>query len=393
MDRQEFAQRFRAAAVGARSFAQTLVLEPLPESLCFRVVLNASYDGNPLDPDERVYPEDSSMQRGLSLLRCTEQEVVELLWRDGLVPEWIDLSVCTRLGDATVIEACCCGRFTANAELLYHQGEGYPPFHVLGPTFPVDYDWEKDSDVKFSVFERAEACSLAELAALEAHADKPWSLTLFGPEFTDDALAALPRLPRLELFEVVGSPLCGPGLARLAAHPKLRLLRLRLFGVDRFSLRGLAGLAALRTVELFNLPSGSWAGPEFAQEASRVEQLRLHGRSELTLPSGWPRALTQLQIVAERVDGGPIPAHLSTLVLRLPRQDEEALERLLEPLRAVDELDLSSTPVTDAVLERLLARVRPGTLRLVDTQVSDAYLARLAQQRGLRLIPRGPARR
>lgn len=87
-----------------------MLLEPLTEPLRFRVALNESYDGNPLDPDERVFPDDSGIERGLALLRCSAEQVVELLWRDGLVPEWVNLSVCTKLPAATLIEVRCCGR-------------------------------------------------------------------------------------------------------------------------------------------------------------------------------------------------------------------------------------------------------------------------------------------
>lgn len=74
------------------------------------------------------------------------------------------------------------------------------------------------------------------MLALEAQADQPWSLDLYGPAFTDEALGLIPRMPRLELLECVGSPLRGNGLPRLAGQPRLRILRLRLHEVDRFSL-------------------------------------------------------------------------------------------------------------------------------------------------------------
>lgn len=389
VDREQFAERFAAAAARARSFAQTMLLEPLPEPLRFRVALNESYDGNPLDPDERVFPNDSGIERSLALLRCSAEQVIELLWRDGLVPEWVNLSVCTTLPAATLIEVRCCGRFTANAELLYHQREGYPPFHVLGPDLPFDYDLQRDFGTKFSVFERAECCTLDELAALEAHADQPWSLDLFGPVFTDEALGQIPRMPRLELLECIGSPLRGNGLTRLAGQPRLRLLRLRLHEVDRFSLPDLRPLAAVCRVELYNLPEGAWAGPRFAEDARRVRELWLDGRHALVLPKEWPRSLRELRIVGQRIEAGTIPSRLDGLTLHLPHQDPDGLERLLAPLRAVDHLDLSSTLLNDTTLEGLLERVSPRRLRVVDTRVSDAYLRELGRRRPeLRLAPK-----
>lgn len=161
MDRELFASRFRSATEHARVFGQRFVIEELPERPCFHVVLNASYDGNPLHADEHVFPEDGSVENQLAIGRCSEHEVIELLWRDGLVPEWIDVSVVGRLVDATLIEVLCCGRFTANDELLYHVQGGMPPFHVLGPTLPNDHvegtkfgvllvHWTRESLKKFS---------------------------------------------------------------------------------------------------------------------------------------------------------------------------------------------------------------------------------------------------
>lgn len=388
MDRNQFAQRFAAAATQARSFAQSLVLESLPESLRFRVLLNSSYDGNPLHPDERVFPEDGSIEQSLALLRCSEAEVVELLWRDGMVPEWINLSVCARLPDATVLEALCCGRYTANAELLYHAHEGYPPFHVVGPPLPFDYEFEEDRGSKYSVFDRAECCSLTELAALEAYADKPWLLTLYGPAFTDDVLASVPRMPRLERLETVGSPLRGPGLTRLAAQPKLRLLRLRLHGVERFSLPDLTEFATLRDLEIHNLPGDAWASPRFERDAHQLARLWLRTDDALTIPSAWPHALTELRIDAVRVHGGSLPARIDSLTLMVPGQAPDEIERLLASLRAVKHLDLRSTPVTDTMLEHALERIRPDSLCVVDTAVSSSYLRELAVRRPqLRLSP------
>jgi hypothetical protein len=361
MERDQFAQRFDSAAVRARSFAQTLVVESLPEALRFRVVLNNSYDGNPLHADERVFPEDSAMERGLALLRCSQDEVVELLWRDGLVPEWIDLSVCASVPNATVIETSCCGRYTANAELLYHE-PAHAPFHVLGPPLPVGYDWQRSRDAKFSVFDRAECCSLDELAALDAHAHKLWSLTLHGSAFTDQALGSVPHARNLEVVEIVGSPLHGSGLTQLSIHPKLRLLRVRLHGVEHFSLPDLAELPSLRTLELYNLPRGGWAGSGFARTARRLDELHLHSALALTLPSEWPSSLARLRLVADRVEGGVLPARLDRLTLEVPGQDADELERLLASLQAVNHLDLRSTPVSDALLDRALKGVKVGSL-------------------------------
>lgn len=129
-----FAQRLHEAATAARDFARTFIEETLPDPMLFRLRLNSSYDGNPRVGDEVVYPDDSSFQRAEELKACDEEAVVKSLWRDGRVPEWIDVAVIGETGTATLLQLMCCGRFTAQNDRLYHEREGRPPFHVTGPT-------------------------------------------------------------------------------------------------------------------------------------------------------------------------------------------------------------------------------------------------------------------
>ena len=123
-----FRARLELASERAREFAGQWIEERLPEPLRFRVRLNQSYDGNPLHVDERVFPADSDSELAPALADCSLDEVVATLWRDGLVPEWINVSVIGEREHWTLVELLCCGRFTANDELLYHRESGRPPF-------------------------------------------------------------------------------------------------------------------------------------------------------------------------------------------------------------------------------------------------------------------------
>jgi len=67
----------------------------------------------------------------------------------------------------------------------------------------------------------------SELQRLRPHAAKIWSLRLSGTEFSDETLSQLPSLPRMEILELTG-PIRGGGLRALAAHRKLRVLRIEL---------------------------------------------------------------------------------------------------------------------------------------------------------------------
>lgn len=138
MDRQTFVQRFREAHGAAVSFARRFVVQELPEEKMFLLHLNQSYDGNPLVDDEETYPEDS-LPGGKPPEPLLEDQVISRLWRDGKVPEWVNLCVQAQDDTFTYIELLCCGRYTAQDENLYHQHEGYAPFHVLGPDLPIGW--------------------------------------------------------------------------------------------------------------------------------------------------------------------------------------------------------------------------------------------------------------
>ncbi|MEV0713995.1 hypothetical protein [Asanoa sp. NPDC050611] len=141
MDRDVFAARFIAAAERARDFASGMVSETLPEAMTFRLLLNQSNDDiQPLRPGEVVFPRDRRRRRARALLSADARTVVDELWRDGRVPEWVDLAVADVRPTSTVLETLCCGRFTDDESLLYHHAEGRPPFHVTSPVLPPGYD-------------------------------------------------------------------------------------------------------------------------------------------------------------------------------------------------------------------------------------------------------------
>jgi hypothetical protein len=142
VDRDVFAARLIGSAQRARDLARDMVVEVLPEAVAFRVLFNQSNDDIvPLRAGEVVYPQDG----GRALPDCTARTVVDELWRDGRVPEWIDLSVVDVGQGSTVVEMLGCGRFTDDEALLYHTAEGAPPFHVTSPVLPPGHDGSRFS--------------------------------------------------------------------------------------------------------------------------------------------------------------------------------------------------------------------------------------------------------
>ncbi len=119
----------------ALEFARSLVVNELPDKIQYVVYLGASFDGN-VEDDEQIFPEDY-----IERTRCffDSSEVVSLLWREGKVPEWINVSVESEDGKTTSVRLDCCGRYSNVVAKIYHAPEGRAPFHVFGPSAPPEY--------------------------------------------------------------------------------------------------------------------------------------------------------------------------------------------------------------------------------------------------------------
>lgn len=138
MESNEFAILLDEATRACVAVAKEQVTDSLPPSVVYRVFPNQSNDDE-LRPGEEVFPEDTLAKDEFHLM--TSDEVVEFFWRNGKVPEWIDLNVVAVAAGRTVVEVNACGRFTANREFHYYrQAGGLAPFGVKSPYFPPGVD-------------------------------------------------------------------------------------------------------------------------------------------------------------------------------------------------------------------------------------------------------------
>jgi hypothetical protein len=139
LDRGTFESRLRTAARQAVEFARRLVRESLPDEVVFLVYPNQSYDGHPPVGDEVIFPGDS-LPDGLHHGPWAVGQVVDFLWRDGNVPEWIDIQVRGEDGRRTEVALECCGRFTSQDGLLYYPDRDTRPFAVKSPILPPGWE-------------------------------------------------------------------------------------------------------------------------------------------------------------------------------------------------------------------------------------------------------------
>ena len=140
MNRAQFTTHFETATRHAVEFAHQFVTQSLPDEVVFILLPNRSYDGNPRVGDEGVFPGES-LPQGHFHGPWSSDAVLNFLWRDGKVPEWIDVGVEAISEGRTVVALRCCGRFTAQEDLLYHNHPGgVPPFSIKSPYYPPGHD-------------------------------------------------------------------------------------------------------------------------------------------------------------------------------------------------------------------------------------------------------------
>ena len=150
MDKDIFRQNLIKATDEILPFSQEHVTNPLPLNCHYLIFPNQSYDKNPLQGDEQIFP-DEKLSNGKYLGSFDAEQVIEYLWRNGKIPEWVNMTVYSYDLQYTYLELLCCGRFTAMEEHLYHRWEGYPPFHILSPSLPPN--WENlEQSGKFDLY-------------------------------------------------------------------------------------------------------------------------------------------------------------------------------------------------------------------------------------------------
>jgi len=142
MDKATFTELLSKVSVADRDFATHFVINHLPDSFRYFVYLSESLDGSPLEPGEQVFPADAD-RYGERIGPLTASAVVDLLWRDTLVPEWIDICVADADDEHTFFELRCCGRFAADDSMLYYSKRGQGPFGIKSPRFPPSWSEQK----------------------------------------------------------------------------------------------------------------------------------------------------------------------------------------------------------------------------------------------------------
>jgi hypothetical protein len=353
----------------------------------FRIRLNSSCDSHFRFGVELIFPEDSSLARAEELAECDEEQAFDTLWRNGRVPEWIDVSVIGESGTTTMLQLVCCGRFAREHRLLYHEWEGIPPFHVLGPALPADYEEGR----RFSINRDAECMSVRDIERLRLHADKVRSVSLVGSRLGDRVLAGLPELPALEGILLKNRSISGDSLMELYRFPRLCAVRLCLEDSDPFTLPAFTGaLPSLERFAIDNAPPRPWGLGEFLGVVPNLRSLAVEARDELFLEGTCPREMDDVTVSARCLRGLlKLPGKLGFLLVHVAEMRDREIESWLSNVAQVRRLNLGGTPIGDDLAEALAARLGLAHLDLAGTEVSRDALKRIANAHPkLRLFPR-----
>ena len=150
MNRPRFEELLLKASRTVVAFTREFVWNPIPDAVQYRVYPNMSYDKH---PDGRIltdYPEDSKLARE-SLVFSDPSQVVDFLWREGRVPEWIDVQIKEVSEQHATVELICCGRYTADENAMYYSQSDMGPFGVKGPALPPEWKSDRPKE-KFDLY-------------------------------------------------------------------------------------------------------------------------------------------------------------------------------------------------------------------------------------------------
>lgn len=387
MDRSVFKKHFIEAAAAARDFARRFIEEPLPDAMRFRVHLNSSYDGT-ASPDFKLFPEDSSDERAFATKDLDTEGVIDILWREGCVPQWVDVQVVGEDARHTVLDVTACGRFIENEQRLYYAHTGIAPFSPKGPYLPLRY---VEGD-RFSIYYQPSCWSLEDLDRVERNAAKVWSLQLHGPAFRDTALSNRSTFPKLEILELYAVSLTGAGLSALTRFPRLRHFRARFGGVDELSLANLPVIESLETVSMTFLPSRLSHAATLVKAGPNLRELTLGSRVRtMSTESVAFDKLERLTLEFPRVPSWVrMPKSLRSLSLHAKETtDAEVTSALSACPDDLEDVGLRGTPVSDAILDELARHPAFKYLDAVDTRITMTALERLASRiPGFKCFPR-----
>ncbi|CAM3712990.1 hypothetical protein [Flavobacterium chungbukense] len=134
MKKEEFLFCLKGASFVALKFAERYVKDKLVTDFKYNVILTVA--GNIVGVKQfEIYPEEKDIIK----LDLTDNEVVDLLYRNNKIPIWIDISVLKSSRKSTTFNLLCSGKYSGDKDDYYYNENGSGPFGVKSPNFPLNY--------------------------------------------------------------------------------------------------------------------------------------------------------------------------------------------------------------------------------------------------------------
>jgi hypothetical protein len=338
VDRLEFGERLAGVVEEARRITAPLIIEDLPEPITLRVWLNHSHGA----------PEPARYE-----INRTPAEAADLLWRDGLVPDWVNVGVGSETGTVTVVDLICSGDL---------RPADRDPFHVVGPPQPLSGESPFSIHETFDVHDAADVRRLTEVAG--------WVRFLY---ISTDLPVEIPS--GVMVLNGWRGPLgacTGPRSVGVVAGSD--------FAVSADDL-----LSAADSLRLVDLPDRPWGMATLRTATPNLTSLTLSAADGLWVDGTLPQGLRDLALVGDRLVGTiTLPAGLESLRLQF---DEIDLAQI-QGDQPISSVTLRATPITEEQAVTAVTRWQPNGLDLVDCGLDEA-LIRIAMLRpGMGLMPR-----
>lgn len=124
MERKRFTENFKKAIHRSIEFGQKFITEVLPSNYVLFLIEIDSLGKH----DSKNVGTYGSVDGA-----------IDLLYKDGAIPRWINLNIKTIKNNTTVIRCEYSNIFIEKESNLLHIEEQLPPFHVLGPHIPYGH--------------------------------------------------------------------------------------------------------------------------------------------------------------------------------------------------------------------------------------------------------------
>jgi len=149
IDRDWFHNQLVEATVSVRDFTLGLITQDLPKAARYLVLSDLDFYAK---ADQSGDSRSKTLEESRGFLGpFTADEAVDHLFRNGEVPEWVDISVEAEDRDYCYYRLLICPRFSADTESLYYTWDGTEPFGLKGPSIPLG--WESvETSGKFDLY-------------------------------------------------------------------------------------------------------------------------------------------------------------------------------------------------------------------------------------------------